>query len=266
MASRPTPNGEKRKYDGDDSYVDKQPAPNKRPRKLCIVCADDVPRDEFPNLPHEQDHKRPHNSDVCKQCCSEHLSHEVRNKGHEAVGCPQCSKPLKQSEVQMLASSQTYQECVPIFEVENWQERHEANVLVRYLDKAAKACMQKEEELHACPNAECSWGSYLQTLAVCDLPANRGPGALFAKDDGNIFVCRKCEARYCLTCNVTFHEDETCEDYQAAAAKRRNEDEEKSLKTVKQVSRPCPGCGANIDKFAGCDHITCKMIPVIHFE
>lgn len=88
-------------------------------------------------------------------------------------------------------------------------------------------------------------------------------GAYFAKDDGNIFSCKICKARYCLVCEVPFHEEQTCDAYQADA-KRRSEDEAKSLETVKQVSRPCPGpgCGVNINKFAGCDHVTCEKTSI----
>jgi hypothetical protein len=35
--------------------------------------------------------------------------------------------------------------------------------MTRYLDKAAKKCMQEEEEYHACPNADWSWGLYMAT-------------------------------------------------------------------------------------------------------
>jgi hypothetical protein len=73
-----------------------------------------------------------------------------------------------------------------------------------------------------------------------------------------------CKARYCLDCEVPFHERQTCDEYQADA-KRRNEDEQKSLATVKQLSRPCPGpgCGINIDKYTGCDHVTCVTMQHI---
>lgn len=94
----------------------------------------------------------------------------------------------------------------------------------------------------------------------------RNQGAFFAKDDGNILSCIMCKTRYCIVCEVPFHEEQTCDDYQADA-KRRSEDEQKSLETVKQVSRPCPGpgCGVNIDKWTGCDHVTCEsMEPIVH--
>jgi len=86
-------------------------------------------------------------------------------------------------------------------------------------------------------------------------------GAFFAKGDGNIFSCAMCKARYCLVCEVPFHEEQTCDEYQADK-KRRSEDEQKSLDAVKQVSRPCPGpgCGINLDKYTGCDHVTCETM------
>lgn len=92
--------------------------------------------------------------------------------------------------------------------------------------------MQQEEEFHACPKAECPWGLSWKDTAVCEQHADSDVGAFFAKDDGNIFVCRACEARYCLACEVPFHEEQTCEEYQVVA-KRRSEEEEKSLKAVK---------------------------------
>lgn len=95
----------------------------------------------------------------------------------------------------------------------------------------------------------------------------RNIGAIYAKDDGNIFSCKMCQARYCLVCEVPFHEEQTCDQYQEHA-KRRSEDEEKSLETVKQVSRPCPGpgCGVKLDKYTGCDHVTCEKTCTISFD
>lgn len=75
-----------------------------------------------------------------------------------------------------------------------------------------------------------------------------------------------CKARYCLVCEVPFHEEQTCDQYQVDA-KRRNKDEKKSLEAVKKLSRPCPGpgCGVNIDKYSGCDHVTCKDMYTVLF-
>jgi hypothetical protein len=108
----PASSGRKRKIKEEDNDVDKVPAKKKMARKQCIVCADDVARNQFPKFPHKQDAESKHSSDVCKKCCIEHISHEVKNKDHEEISCPQCSQLLEQSDIKNLASTHTYQECV----------------------------------------------------------------------------------------------------------------------------------------------------------
>lgn len=107
--------GVKRERENDNDDPGQKPAPRKRvtiSRKPCIVCTEDVPKNRFPKLPHSQDDNDSHNSNVCFKCFTEHLRVEVETKGHEGVCCPQCSKPLGESEIRKLASSYTYQEYV----------------------------------------------------------------------------------------------------------------------------------------------------------
>jgi hypothetical protein len=254
--------GRKRKAKEEDNDLDEVPAKKKMARKQCIVCADDVPKNQFPKFPHKQDAEGKHSSDVCKKCCSEHLSHKVKNKDHEGVSCPQCSKLLEQSDVRNLASSRTYQEYV-----NNACKGDIRDERTLTFDQVPR---QSSQEVHArigrvplLPERRMFLGLVSLNPVTHSEHANQDQEAFFAKDDGNIFNCRACKARYCLSYEVPFHEKQTCEDYQAAA-ERRNEDEKRSLDTVKQVSRPCPGCGINLDKFAGCDHVTCERIPGTH--
>ena len=115
MTTPATPVGVKRERENDNEDTKEAPPPRKRvtiSRKSCIVCTEDIPRNRFPKLPHPQDDGNKHTSDVCFKCFSEHLRIEVEIKGHEGVGCPQCSKPLEESEIRKLASSWTYREYV----------------------------------------------------------------------------------------------------------------------------------------------------------
>lgn len=90
---------------------------------------------------------------------------------------------------------------------------------------------------------------------------NRNLGAFFAKGDGNILACQLCNTRYCLDCEATVHEGQTCGEFQTMHRKY-SEDEEESLAFVKKTSRPCPGkgCGVNIHKISGYDHMTCNNV------
>jgi len=84
-----------------------------------------------------------------------------------------------------------------------------------------------------------------------------------AAGEGNIFVCRACGHRHCTVHNVTFHEDQTCEEYDAqllANPLAYTEDDMKSRKEVARTSVKCPGlhCGFDLEKESGCDHVICK--------
>lgn len=85
-----------------------------------MICADDVPKNRFPKIPHKQDENNKHDSDTCFKYYSQHLSVEIKEKGHEAVSCPQCSKTLEESEVRKLASSRTYHEYVAVDRISNF--------------------------------------------------------------------------------------------------------------------------------------------------
>lgn len=93
-----------------------------------------------------------------------------------------------------------------------------------------------------------------------------------ASADGNIFRCTECGHKHCTVCKVTFHTAETCTQYQERIKeeaereermKLAKKDEEASLAKVKSLSVKCPGCGANIQKIDGCDHMTCKTAHVL---
>ena len=62
------------------------------------------------------------------------------------------------------------------------------------------------------------------------------------------------------------HDNETCEEYldrlESAKQKRKRDKEDKaSAKEVKRIAKECPGCGAQIQKTSGCDHMTCESAP-----
>ena len=71
---------------------------------------------------------------------------------------------------------------------------------------------------------------------------------------------------------IPFHENEVCTQYterierervereaRDEQARIRREQEEASVAEVGRSSVECPGCGAQIEKTDGCDHMTCKF-------
>lgn len=78
----------------------------------CVICLSKIPEDRLPKLPHPDAVGREleHPSEVCFDCWDEHLRSEVESKAFDSVGCPQCRKPLVESDIRELASEATYQE------------------------------------------------------------------------------------------------------------------------------------------------------------
>jgi hypothetical protein len=99
--------------------------------------------------------------------------------------------------------------------------------------------------------------------------------------EGPIFRCAACGYRMCTAHDpiVPFHENEACTQYNERIAqeiaqaeedeeRERNQQEEEarirrqheaaSAAEVAKSSVECPGCGVQIQKTKGCDHMTCK--------
>jgi hypothetical protein len=73
-----------------------------------------------------------------------------------------------------------------------------------------------------------------------------------------IFSCQACRHKHCVICETNWHDDQTCEEYQAALH-RNTETDEQSQREVDKCSKPCPECRVPIQKNSGCDHMTCQQ-------
>jgi hypothetical protein len=85
-------------------------------------------------------------------------------------------------------------------------------------------------------------------------------GQIHPQDSPNhILTCASCKYKICTVHDIQWHEGETCKqyDYRISGQKARHE-EIATAKIIKQTTKPCPSCKANIEKVDGCDHMTCE--------
>lgn len=59
------------------------------------------------------------------------------------------------------------------------------------------------------------------------------------------------------------HEGQTCEQYERMESTKRRKaqqkvENEEAEELLSRISKPCPKCGRRLDKYEGCDHVTCK--------
>lgn len=109
------------------------------------------------------------------------------------------------------------------------------------MDAATASFLATDATWVPCPSARCTSGASMT--------------------DGHIFTCQVCSYRYCTSCDIPMHENESCTEHRKRLTrdKEKVREEHMSVEFVKKVSKPCPGCKRNLDKYEGCDHVTCKL-------
>jgi len=72
-------------------------------------------------------------------------------------------------------------------------------------------------------------------------------------------TCPSCSMAICVPCRVVWHDDLTCEEYQALPLDDRSPEDQQALKLMKaQHWRRCPKCSFIVELTHGCNHITCR--------
>jgi hypothetical protein len=78
-------------------------------------------------------------------------------------------------------------------------------------------------------------------------------------EEGNIFTCASCGSKACIIHENTWHDGETCEEYDYRTSGRKERDQ----KAQEAASLKAPKCVYNIEKNDGCDHMTCKFSALL---
>lgn len=136
-------------------------------------------------------------------------------------------------------------ECPQLLSYEHVRAFAPRDVFDRYDALAVKAVLGGMEDFAWCLNPACESGQIYP------------PGCARAK-------CSACKHYLCVRHKVPWHSGETCEEYDRRTRRQRRNDQA-SEKHVKEITKPCPGCNRNINKYVGCDHVTCKFCPLFLF-
>ncbi|CAL5223005.1 g5454 [Coccomyxa viridis] len=109
-----------------------------------------------------------------------------------------------------------------------------------YLERSLKAAANSCADLVPCPQANC------EGVAVA------GP-----EDDSPALVCNACKHVWCGKCNVAWHSNKSCDDYQRECGEK---EADKGMEEYKRSNRmiKCPTCGHGIEKIAGCNRVQCS--------
>ncbi|PSN70439.1 hypothetical protein BS50DRAFT_487604 [Corynespora cassiicola Philippines] len=169
-----------------------------------------------------------HESGTCSACYARWIATELTEKGWKNIRCPgnACRVMLSYDEVRAYATAETFEQ---------------------YDTFATREALNGDPDFRWCRNAGCSSGQ-VHVSGV----------------EGNIFTCGACGYRTCVVHENTWHDGETCEEYEYRRSGQKERDqrvqEEASIRAIGEFTKKCPGqnCAYNIEKKHGCDHMTCR--------
>ena len=185
----------------------------------CAVCGDTKDLDEYPA-------KTPtarctHPKATCAECLQTWMASEFETKGCDGIKCPECPETLEYSDVQAVATPETFE---------------------AYDKLATRNALGALEEFAWCLKAGC--GSGQENI-----------------ENKHYMDCVNCGYKQCLKHRVPWHTGETCGQYEKrTSAEKAREEEKKTEAMLDTLSKKCPGpnCGWRIQKTDGCEHMTCK--------
>ncbi|KAF2692067.1 hypothetical protein K458DRAFT_286283 [Lentithecium fluviatile CBS 122367] len=174
-----------------------------------------------------------HEPQTCRDCFAAWIGSELENKDWQSIKCPgsDCRVILAHEEVKQYATKEVFE---------------------KFDSYAVRAALGDDPNFRWCRAQGCNSGQ-----------------VHLSGEDSNIFRCVACGHRVCVIHNDTFHEGETCQefDYRTSGQKERDQrkQEEASERAIGKLTKKCPGkgCSFNIQKNGGCDHMTCSRC---HYE
>eukprot|EP01059_Diplonema_ambulator_P019568 TRINITY_DN3302_c0_g1_i1.p1 TRINITY_DN3302_c0_g1~~TRINITY_DN3302_c0_g1_i1.p1 ORF type:complete len:494 (+),score=128.39 TRINITY_DN3302_c0_g1_i1:1210-2691(+) len=171
----------------------------------------------------------------CLQCFGQYFAHQLSEKGMSSlsVTCPWngCTFVCERKLVIAVLSRASLQ--AP------YEGMNEA-LLKRYEMFHERSFVEDNPYVQWCPSPRCENCIRVSTVA----------------SDESLVVHCNCGMTFCFRCCEEDHMPATCEMLRVWL--RKEQDESETANWIVANTKPCPGCGVNIEKNDGCNHITCQ--------
>lgn len=223
---------------GDTPPLPKKRAKNAPVRYTCAACNTEKINSSFPDLLPTPDCE--HLINICKACLKAWIQGQVEDasfaKGKDGdsfgIRCPECLATMRPVNVEDNATKTVFK----MFDQAH--RRHIANTTPGWRWCLAAGC--KAGQVHENHMSK-------QSQPKCKTRSQKDAEDTSTENQPDICTCEACGARACVTCDRPYHDGEDCQTYQRRT-KDRMDEEEKSLKEVRRISKNCPGCSKHIQK------------------
>ncbi|KAI1421605.1 hypothetical protein F5Y12DRAFT_690349 [Xylaria sp. FL1777] len=184
-------------------------------------------------------------TETCTICADEKRVSEMPTRGritedceHRATACKDCISQWITSSMESVAWDRLKcPECPELLAFKDVETFATRDVFNRYDRLATKAVLEGIRGFRWCLNPACDAGQ------IFPLECEKAK-------------CHTCKRSSCVRHDIPWHSGETCDEYDRRTRKQRKS-YKLSEKHVKETTKPCPGCKKNVNKYSGCDHITC---------
>ncbi|KAI0100676.1 hypothetical protein GGR51DRAFT_349885 [Nemania sp. FL0031] len=157
---------------------------------------------------------------------------------HEATACRECVGQWITSSLESVSWDRLKcPECPSLLSFKDVETFATRDTFDRYDRLATKSVLDGIGGFRWCLNPKCGAGQIYSS------------GCEKAK-------CYACKHSSCARHDVPWHSGETCRDYDKRTHRQRK-NRKLSEKHVRKTTKPCPGCKKDVNKYSGCDHITC---------
>jgi hypothetical protein len=198
-------------------------AAQKAAMRDCVVCSDSKIPLDFPVKAPTSSCEHP--PQTCTDCLQKWIASELETKGCRGMTCTQCPQLMQYEDIQRAASEATF---------------------TAYEKILTRDTLSKLPEFAWCLAAKCSSGQLHAST--------EGPNSAMME-------CHTCKFVQCLRHRRAWHHGETCQQYDYRSSGRMAHDAERATTAILDaISKECPGenCGCRIQKWDGCDHMTCR--------
>eukprot|EP01060_Flectonema_neradi_P001295 TRINITY_DN1075_c2_g1_i2.p1 TRINITY_DN1075_c2_g1~~TRINITY_DN1075_c2_g1_i2.p1 ORF type:complete len:500 (+),score=58.52 TRINITY_DN1075_c2_g1_i2:35-1534(+) len=214
-------------WSGDELSYQMVPLTQKNPCEICY-CTEDSCGPQLRKCGHH----------FCLNCYGQYVAHQVSDEGMSSLlmSCPY-------SKCQAICDASIIYYTLQNATLSSPFDNRNESLLKQYQSYEFRSIVEKNPSMRWCPKGGCENAIFM--TSGCDDAV-----------DSQMTVTCDCGNRFCFNCLEEGHSPATCEMLKMWL--RKEKDESETANWITANTKPCPGCKANIEKNAGCNHITCK--------
>ena len=206
----------------------------------CVVCSDVVSVRLTGPITSDYAHALPKN--LCGSCITSSITAQVETRSWNEITCPVVG-------------------CDAVFQYEDIKRHASEQIFDRYDNFLLSQALAGAPDYRVCRRDGCQ------------------SGGLYSPLTDSFITCATCEKQTCVRCDTEYHPGMSCEEHQQELVEnqrlQREKAETEAARAVEEQAteeflgkeitvKRCPNrsCLVRIEKYHGCDHMTCALIDL----